>query len=198
MDKVTIIMGLSGSGKSYLAQTLLSKIDIPFRYEADWGAVGNCEVDNEGNIQNSFTNDRRFKHLFNHIKKGMHVILDGAYFCNHKFLCEAEYHLNLHFPNIDITKYYFENNPKDAIANVLYRESANGNYWAEVNGGLMFYGDHWVEEGPDLNRRSYEVIIDNIKKFTKNYIIPNKYTPLKIQVQDVRFYEGWKALIREE
>ena len=198
MDKVTIIMGLSGSGKSYLAQTLLSKIDIPFRYEADWGAVGNCEVDNEGNIQNSFTNDRRFKHLFNHIKDGMHVILDGAYFCNHKFLCEAEYYLNLHFPNIDITKYYFENNPKDAIANVLYRESANGNYWAEVNGGLMFYGDHWVEEGPDLNRRSYEVIIDNIKKFTKNYIIPNKYTPLKIQVQDVRFYEGWRALIREE
>ena len=198
MDKVTIIMGLSGSGKSYLAQTLLSKINIPFRYEADWGAVGNCEVDNEGNIQNSFTNDRRFKHLFNHIKDGMHVILDGAYFCNHKFLCEAEYYLNLHFPNIDITKYYFENNPKDAIANVLYRESANGNYWAEVNGGLMFYGDHWVEEGPDLNRRSYEVIIDNIKKFTKNYIIPNKYTPLKIQVQDVRFYEGWKALIREE
>lgn len=198
MDKVTIIMGLSGSGKSYLAQTLLSKIDIPFRYEADWGAVGNCEVDNEGNIQNSFTNDRRFKHLFNHIKDGMHVILDGAYFCNHKFLCEAEYYLNLHFPNIDITKYYFENNPKDAIANVLYRESANGNYWAEVNGELTFHGDHWVEEGPDLNRRSYEVIIDNIKKFTKNYIIPNKYTPLKIQVQDVRFYEGWRALIREE
>ena len=45
--------------------------------------------------------------------------------------------------------------------------------------------------------RQYEVIIDNINKLSENYIIPSKFTPLKIQLQDEKFYEGWRALIRE-
>ena len=132
MNKVTIIIGLSGSGKSTLATTLLNKIVGPWRFEADWGGLINNKVDNDGNIGGSFDEDSRFEPLCNHIKNGMHVILDGAYFCNHKFLCEAEYYLNLHFPNIEIIKYYFENNPKDATANVLFREWDGGNYW-EIN-----------------------------------------------------------------
>ena len=196
-NKVTIIIGLSGSGKSTLAQTLLNKIDGPWRFEADWGGFSNYKVDNDGNIGGSFDEDSRFKPLFNHIKNGMHVILDGAYFCNHKFLCEAEYYLNLHFPNIEIIKYYFENNPKDATANVLFREWDGGNYWEiNENDDLIFHGHHHTGEGPDYGRRQYEVIIETINKLSKDYIIPSKYPPIQIQVQDEKFYEGWRALIR--
>ena len=196
MNKVTIIIGLSGSGKSTLAQSLLEKIDGSWRFEADWGFE--CDIDVYGNVKGSFNDDYRFEHLYNHIEKGMHVILDGAYFCNHKFLCQAEYYLNLRFPNIEITKYYFENNPKDAIANVLYREWVGGNYWTKETGEFIFHGHHYGEKGPNEGRRNYEVLIDNINSFTKQYIIPNKYTPIKIQVQDTRFYNGWEELIREE
>ena len=54
-----------------------------------------------------------------------------------------------------------------------------------------------MEEGPNKGRRMYEVIINNINILSKNYIIPSKFTPLKINLQDEKFYQGWKSLIRE-
>ena len=196
MNKVTIIIGLSGSGKSVIANKRFEQRTSPIFYHADWGWEGS--IDEEGNINGSFNDDNRFNKLLDQIKGGLDIILDGAYFCNHKFLCQAEYYLNLHFPNIEITKHYFENNPKDAIANVLFREwnGGKGNYWTKETGELIFHGHHYDKEGPNNGRRNYEVIIDNINSFTKQYIIPNKYTPIKIQVQDTRFYNGWKELIR--
>tara|TARA_R110000782_G_scaffold61429_1_gene126552 strand:- start:112 stop:696 length:585 start_codon:yes stop_codon:yes gene_type:complete len=194
MSKITIIIGLSGSGKTTITPHFC--IDENTHVYADWG--WKFKVDDGGDIDGSFDDEYRFNDLITDLKNGIPVILDGTYLCNHKFLCEAEYHLNLHFPNIDITKYYFENNPKDAIANVLHRESVGGNYWTKANGELIFHGHHFWEDGPNKGRRMYEVIIENINNFSKNYIIPNKYSPLKIQVQDVRFYEGWSALLREE
>ena len=139
-----------------------------------------------------------FEELMNQIKleKKKNFIIDGSSFCNHGFLCKSEHYLNLNFPGIEIQKYYFENNPKDAIANVLYREHAGGNHWKKLeNGEYMFYGHHCVVEGPDKGKRQYEVILDNINKLSKNYNIPLTYTPLQIKVQNEEFYEGWKKLI---
>ena len=198
MEKVSIIIGLSGSGKSTLANTLLNTIiPTPWRLEADWGAINLHNIDNEGNIEGSFKDDPRFEKTLNNISNGINIILDGAYFCNHKFLCEAEYYLKLNFPNIKITKYYFENNPKAASSNVLYREWVGGNYWTNETGELTFHGHHFVDEGENKGRRMYEVILGYINKFSKNYIIPDEYTPIKIQVQDERFNNGWRELIRK-
>jgi len=43
----------------------------------------------------------------------------------------------------------------------------------------------------------YELIIENINKLSKNYIIPSKYEQVKVELQDEKFYEGWRALIKE-
>ena len=193
MSKVSIIIGLPGSGKT----TLINKLNSPEGdiLMSDYGWKNN--IDSEGNIDNSFNEEYRFDNLINFIKNSKNVLLESSYFCNHKFLCEAEYYLNLHFPNIEIEKFYFENNPEGSAANVLYREFVGGNHWKMVDGNLIFYGHHYSEEGPNKGKRMYEVITDNINIFSKNYIIPSKFTPLKIQVQDERFYKGWEELIRE-
>jgi len=193
MSKIHIIIGLPGSGKS----TLINKINENSQYNvfSDWGWKN--EIDDEGNILGSFDEEYRINDLSNIIKKSKDVILDGSCFCNHKFICDAEHYFNLNFPNVDIEKTYFENNSKDCKANVLYREYVGGNCWKKVNGELIFFGHHYSEDGINNGRRMYEVIIENINKLSKNYIIPDRYNTKKVQLQDEKFYQGWKALIRE-
>lgn len=193
MSKILIIIGLPGSGKS----TLIDKINksIHNTVFSDWGWKN--EIDDEGNILGSFDEEYRINDLTNLVKKSEDIIIDGSCFCNHKFICDAEYYFNLNFPNIEIEKIYFENNPKDCEANVLYREYVGGNGWKNINGELIFFGHHYYEEGPNKGRRMYEVIIDNINKLSKNYIIPSRYDTKKVELQDKKFYQGWQALIRE-
>ena len=194
MSKVIIIIGLQGSGKSTLAMKFNSPLIIHKYF--DWG--WNLHSDKEGEILGSFNEDPRFDELINHIKNNQDVVIDSTWFCNHKFLCGAEYYLNLNFPDIQIEKYYFENNPKKASANVLYRDASNGGYWFRgKNNELVYSGSHYDIEGPNVGRRFYEVIIEILQKMSKNYIIPNRYSPLSIEVQDKKYFKGWKALIRE-
>ena len=193
MNKITIIIGLPGSGKTTKTHSLSQGKSVVY---SDWG--WQLPLDEEQNISGSFSEEYRFNDLINNIRNFQNVIIEGGCFCNHKFLCEAEYYLNLNFPNIEIEKFYFQNNPKDSIANVLYREHVGGNYWEiNKNDDLIFHGHHHTVEGPNHGRRNYEVIIETINKLSKNYIIPSKYTPIKIQLQDEKFYEGWRALLRE-
>ena len=193
MSKVSIIIGLPGSGKSTLINKLNSeRVDIVM---SDYG--WKSPIDKDGNIVTPFNEEYRFNDLLKFIEQGKNVLLDGSCFCNHRFLCESEFYLNLNFPNIEIEKIYFENNPKDATANVLYREYVGGNHWKMVDGRLIFFGHHFMEEGQNKGKRMYEVIINNINILSKNYIIPSKFTPLKINLQDEKFYQGWKSLIRE-
>lgn len=194
MSKAIIIIGLSGSGKT----TLISYFNKGQEYKLyhDWGR--DYLVNDNGEVLDHFTDDDRFNSLISSISDNKDVIIEGSSFCNHKFLCEAEYHLKVRFPNIEIERYYFENNLEDAKANVLYRDYKNGGNWKKAkDGNLVYSGSHYVGKGPDHGKRFYEVIIDNTIKLSQHYIIPSKYTPLKIQVQDKKFYQGWKALIQE-
>lgn len=194
MSKIILIAGLPGSGKT----TLLDKLSREATYYCylDWGRF---EITPEGDILGTFDQDFRFQELLTRIKNSENIIIDSSNFCNHKFLCNAEYHLNVNFPNLEIEKYYFENNLKDAKANIFYRDYKDGGkwWWSKEENIWLYAGDHYPVEGPDLGKRSYEVIIRNAERLSKQYIIPNRYTPLKIQVQDEKFYQGWKALIQE-
>jgi len=190
MNKITIIIGLQGSGKT----TFSEFFPEPRIVYSDWGWEFNTTEN--GDILSSPHEESRFNELLNSIKTSNKVIIEGSYFCNHKFLCQMEYHLNLNFPNIEIKKYYFENNTKKAKANVLYREALKGAHWKKVkdkdNEHLIFIGAHFN------NKKHYEIIIENLEKLSKNYIIPERFPPLNIQVQDKKYYKGWKALIKEE
>jgi GTPase SAR1 family protein len=194
MSKVIIIIGLPGSGKTTFTHQLIN--NGSYKEYLDWGR--DLKFNEKGIIQIHFNEDDRFQDLLNLLKNGKNIILDGSSFCDHRYLCEAEYYLKLNFPNIKIEKYYFENNPEKAIANVLYRDALIGGYWKKTkNNELIYSGSHCIVEGPDLGRRVYEVIIEAINNLTKNYIIPSRYTPLKIHLVDKKYLQGWRALMRE-
>jgi len=192
MNKIIFVVGLPGSGKNVLTNSLFEGKSK--WHHADWG--WKFFINEDGTLKESFNDDYRFEQLLNQIKQGTNLVIDGGHLCNHRFLLEGEYYLKLNFPGIEIERYYFENNPKGAIANVLYREHVGGNHWKWVDNQYIFYGHHYTEEGPNKGRRQYEVIIDNINNLSKNYIIPPTYTPLQIEVQDEKFYKGWEALIK--
>ena len=187
---VIIIIGLPGSGKTTLLKKLCST-NLYTTYQ-DWAP---SQLDLNGNVLSKFENDVRYEDLISQLESSKDVILDGANFCDHKFLCDVEYKLNLQFPEIEIKRCYFENNPTSAIANVLYRDALNGGYWTRnEKGKLVYSGSHYSQEGPNFWRRFYEVIIDDTQKLTKNYIIPKKYIPHHIQIQDKNSLQGHPSL----
>lgn len=189
MSKVHIIIGLPGSGKTSL-RFKLDKVEKIYPLE-DWMQwdiwVGGKKPTKE------FNEDPRYSNLLEAIESGKTVLLTSIRFCDHEFLCKAEYYLKSRFPNLEIVKHYFENEPKKAYANVLYRDNSKGGHWKRnENNDLIYFGDHH-------NRiRCYEISLENIEKFSPNYIIPDKYTPIPIEVQDEKYYNGWRALIKEE
>lgn len=194
-SKIIFVAGLPGSGKTTLINSLLEGKNR--FYHSDWG--WKFPINEDGTFKESFNDDYRFEQLLDQIKQGVNLVIDGGHLCNHRFLLEGEYHLKLNFPGIEIERYYFENNPKNAIANVLYRSSLHGDYWVRREGGdLLFVGKHHILEGPNKGRRSYEFAIESIQRLSNNYTIPSTYTPLQIKVQDEKFYQGWRALIKEE
>lgn len=187
---LNIIIGLCGSGKS----TLIPSIVKTQRYFAfsDWG----CEhtFSNNGEVEGSFKDGQFFDLLIEKIKGGWEVVLEGIAFCDHRFLCEAEYELNVRFPDIQIHRYYLENNIKAADANVWYRTHKAGAYFYFEGEQPIFVGPHHVER---KGKRVYEISHDLSKIFTKNYIIPSSYDPIPIHVVDEKYYEGWRALLKE-
>jgi len=177
MSEIVIIIGLPGSGKThYIHNVLFKKGETLINFD-DWGRKkwGNYFIPNH---EGEFIDDDRYPSLIKEIKdlRGK-VIVSGAQFCDHDFLCKSEYYLKSQFPNLKIRRIYFENNIEKSISNIIYRDKEQGGGFKRDEGGKKWYvGDHF-EDIP-----AYKSIIKGSEKFSKKYVIPSGYFPIPIFV----------------
>ena len=174
-NRVRLIIGLPGSGKTSLRFLIQDSNDVVFEDWMRWDRWLNGKPP-----QHDFNEDDRYERLIQSIENGHDVIITSIRFCEHDFLCKAEYYLKSKFPNIIIERYYFENNLEGTIQNILYRDHMQGGHWKVVEDGRnIYFGDHYG------GMRCYDIGIENAKTYTKNYIIPERYKPIPIKVQKI-------------
>ena len=181
MSEILITIGLPGSGKTHYIHNVLSKKGETLITFDDWGRKkwGNYFVPNP---EGEFIDDDRYGDLIKEIKnlRGK-IIVSGAQFCDHDFLCKSEYYLKSQFPNLKIRRIYFENNLEKSISNIIYRDKdVNGGHFKTTVDGekwsKWYMGDHFE------NAPTYKVIIKHSEEFSEKYIIPSTYSPIPIFV----------------
>jgi len=177
MSEVIIIIGLQGSGKTHYIHNVLSKEGETLVSFDDWGRKkwGDYFIPNP---EGEFIDDDRYESLVRKIKnlKGR-IIISGAWFCDHDFLCKSEYYLKSQFPNLKIRRIYFENNIEKSISNIIYRDKENGGRFVRNEEGKQWYVGAHFKDTP-----AYKVIIERSGEFSKKYVIPSKYFPIPIFV----------------
>ena len=176
MSEIIFIIGLPGSGKTHYIHNVLSQGEQLKNFD-DWGRKkwGDYFVPNS---EGDFAEDDRFEGLIEEIKnpKGK-IIISGAHFCDHEFLCKSEYYLNAQFPSLKIRRIYFENSIEKSISNIIYRDKDHGGCFKVNEEGKMYYvGSHFEGEV------AYKAIIKTSKKLSKKYVIPSGYFPIPIFV----------------
>ena len=112
------------------------------------------------------------------LEQGSNLLISGIGFCNNEFLQKSEYYLKSKFPNLKITRVYFENDPVKAELNIRYRDKQNGGYWQENEKGEMWYHGTIFELKP-----LYQLEIKNANTLSQNYTIPEDYLVFPIIVQ---------------
>ncbi len=177
MSEILIIIGLPGSGKTHYIHNVLSKKGETLINFDDWGRKkwGNYFIPN---LEGEFTDDDRYEDLIREIKdfRGK-IIVSGAQFCDHDFLCKSEYYLKSQFPDLKIRRVYFENNIEKSISNIVYRDKEQGGRFTRDEEGKKWYvGSHFGDIP------AYRNIIEGSKKLSKKYIIPSRYFPIPIFV----------------
>ena len=177
MSEIIIIIGLPGSGKTHYIHNVLSQGKQLKNFD-DWGrektgdyffGIPNPEV--------RFIDDDRYGDLIEEIKNKRKIIVSGAEFCDHDFLCKSEYYLKSQFPNLKIRRIYFENNIEKSISNIIYRDKEQGGrFKMDEKGNKWYVGSHFGKE------IAYRVIIKTSKRLSKEYVIPSEYFPIPIFV----------------
>ncbi len=177
MSEILIIIGLPGSGKTHYIHNVLSKKGETLINFDDWGRKkwGNYFIPN---LEGEFTDDDRYEDLIREIKdfRGK-IIVSGAQFCDHDFLCKSEYYLKSQFPDLKIRRVYFENNIEKSISNIVYRDKGEGGRFKRDEEGKKWYVGSHFEDIP-----AYKFIIKTSKKLSKEYVIPSGYFPIPIFV----------------
>tara|TARA_Y100000389_G_C17293018_1_gene429009 strand:- start:238 stop:768 length:531 start_codon:yes stop_codon:yes gene_type:complete len=172
MQEVIFIIGLPGSGKSTLIEHYKSHPFIDYKIYDDWMTWTRDDKENE------FIADVNYKELLKNIKSGNNVIVSAIRFCSNEFLHKSEYYLKSQFPNLNIKRIYFENDPIKSELNIRYRDKINGGYWEPNEEGVMWYFGTIFENIP-----LYRIEIQRTKDLSPNYIIPKGSTIFPIVVQ---------------
>jgi len=171
--EVTFVIGLPGSGKSYLLEYYKSHPFIEYKIYDDW-----MEWTLDSHSVKEFNSDIHYKELLDEISKGSDIMISCIYFCKLEFLNKAEYFLKTKFPEIKINKVYFENRPDKCEQNIKYRDKKNGGYWKPNEKGEMWYYGQIYEDKP-LYKREIKIA----QNLSKSYYIPIGITPLKIKLK---------------
>jgi hypothetical protein len=173
MQEVIFIIGLPGSGKSTLIEHYKSHPFIDYKIYDDWMEWTYDDNDKD------FSADVNYLEVIQNLEQGSNLLISGISFCDNEFLQKSEYYLKSKFPNLKITRVYFENDPVKAEANIRHRDKINGGYWQENENGEMWYHGTIFELKP-----LYRLEIKNAKELSLNYIIPEGYITFPIIVQE--------------
>jgi len=179
MQEVTFIIGLPGSGKSTLIEHYKAHPFIDYKIYDDWMTWTLDHLDKD------FAADPNYPDLLQDLKNNTNIIISCIEFCDNEFLHKAEYYLKSQFPNLKITRIYFENNPEKAKSNIKYRDKQNGGCFFENENGERLYCGKLFNDEP-----LYELEIKKAKEFSLNYIIPESYAVFPIIVH-TNFQKGW-------
>ena len=173
MQEVIFIIGLPGSGKSTLIEHYKSHPFIDYKIYDDWMEWTLNDI-----IDKDFASDVNYSNLIQDIKSGNNVIVSTIRFCLNEFLHKSEYYLKSQFPDLNIKRIYFENDPVKSELNIRYRDKINGGYWEPNEEGVMWYFGTIFENIP-----LYRIEIQHTKDLSPNYIIPKGSTIFPIVVQ---------------
>ena len=173
MQEVIFIIGLPGSGKSTLIEYYKSHPFINYEIYDDWMTWTLDDLDKD------FNTDVNYPDILQHLKNNTNIIISSIKFCENEFLHKAEYYLKSQFPNLKVTRIYFENNLESAKSNIKYRDKQNGGYWEGDGSGEMWYHGTIFEQEP-----LYRFEIKNATRLSQNYIIPNGSIVFPIIVQE--------------
>lgn len=172
-NKIIFVIGLPGSGKSYLLEYYRSHPFIKYKIYDDW-----MKWTLDSHSVKEFHSDVHYKELLDEILKGSDIVISCIDFCKLEFLNKAEYFLKTKFPEIEINKVYFENSPDKCEQNIRYRDKKNGGHWKPNKEGEMWYYGQ-IYKGKPL----YKHEIKTAQNFSKSYYIPVGVTPFKIKPQ---------------
>ncbi len=173
MQEVILIIGLPGSGKSTLIEHYKSHPFINYKIYDDWMTWTHDDQNKE------FIADVNYKELLETLNQGTSTIISGIEFCNNEFLHKSEYYLKTQFPNLNIKRVYFENDPQKSESNIRYRDKQRGGYWEANKEGEMWYYGTIFENIP-----LYRIEIQRTKELSKSYIIPKESIIFPIVVQE--------------
>ena len=173
MQEVIFIIGLPGSGKSTLIEHYKSHPFVNYKIYDDWMTWTHDDQNKE------FIADVNYKELLETLTQGNSTLISGIEFCNNEFLHKSEYYLKSKFPNLKISRIYFENDPQKSESNIRYRDKQRGGYWEANKEGEMWYYGTIFENIP-----LYRIEIQRTKELSKSYIIPEGSIIFPIVVQE--------------
>ncbi len=137
-QEIIIIIGLPGSGKStYLAQKYINEIVFDDFHKYN---------------KKLFEESIYYSDFLAALQKEKKIVLSDISYCRSEKLNNIENKIRELKNNVNITKIYFENNPKLCKKNVLYRD-----------------------------RKSAGLEIKLINKLSQKYIIPKEAIPIQIK-----------------